>query len=413
MRGVAGADRAAHRPRAPSGRVVVGPLGDVEVEGSHGGEHAAPVQSRRGHRDLFAVGCGRGAGPEHHPLLPRRGDIAGQLKRVDTGVVGLQIGPKQFAQQVGMALQRGEVHRCLTFLQVAHEHIAHGPTRDPVAVDQRLAAGLSTAGEHLDRSGCIGTEVAMRAQQLIEQRAVEMSDGRGPGAGDGSEQLDAVADPHLLDWAALGRHDDPNIGQCLLLALQSDPAAATQRGEGAERTRGITRAGHLDGKVVPRRREPQQPVQAGADHIGADQHQQPGAQVRQWLRRVGADQPAPVRPVFGAAGPPPLLPAVAGLDAQPVQHGQHPQPPGLLTEPVVQRERRGQHPGEHLGAGRLGRWPRRRGRSGRKRRRQLRPGRVRRSGHRGRGIGGSRRQHLRVGGHDRSSPKRIARLSAR
>ena len=49
----------------------------------------------------------------------------------------------------------------------------------------------------------------MRAQQLIEQRAVEMFGGRGPGAGDGSEQLDAVADPHLLDSAALGRHDDP------------------------------------------------------------------------------------------------------------------------------------------------------------------------------------------------------------
>ena len=125
----------------------------------------------------------------------------------------------------------------------------------------------------------------MRAQQLIEQRAVEMSGGRGPGAGDGSEQLDAVADPHLLDWAALGRHDDRNIGQCLLLALQSDPAAATQRGQGAERIRGITRAGHLHGKVVPRRREPQQPVQARPDHIGADQHQQPGAQVRQRLAR--------------------------------------------------------------------------------------------------------------------------------
>ena len=290
-------------------------------------------------------------------MLPRRGDIAGQEKRVDSGVVGLEIGPKQFAQQVGVALQRGEVHRRLTFPQVVHEYVAHGPTRDPVAVDQRLAAGLSTAGEHFDRGGRIGTKLAMRAQQLIEQRAVEMPGGRGPGAGDGSEQLDAVADPHLLDLAALGRQDDRNIGQCLLLALQSDPTAATQRSERGERPRGITRAGHLDGKVVPRRRKPQQPVQAGPDHIGADQHQQPGAQVRQRLRRVGADQPAPVRLVFGAAGPPPLQPAVAWLGPQPVQHGQHPQPPGLLTEPVVQRERRGQHPGEYLGAGRLGRWP--------------------------------------------------------
>jgi hypothetical protein len=164
----------------------------------------------------------------------------------------------------------------------------------------------------------------MRAQQLIEQRAVEMFGGRGPYAGEGSEQLDAVADPHLLDWAALGRHDDCHIGQCLLLALQSDPAAATQRGERGERTPGITRAGHLDGKVVPRRREPQQPVQAGPDHIGADQHQQPGAQVRRRLRAVGSDQPAPIRLILRAAGSPPLLPAVTGLGAQPVQHRQHP-----------------------------------------------------------------------------------------
>ena len=111
----------------------------------------------------------------------------------------------------------------------------------------------------------------------------------------------------------------------------------------------------------------------------------PGLRCGSGFARSDADQPAPVRLILRAAGPPPLLPALAGPCPQPAQHRQHPQPPGLLTEPVVQRERRGQHPGEHLGAGRLGRWPRRRGRSGRERRRQLRPGRVRRSGHRGRG----------------------------
>ena len=95
---VAGADRAAHRPRSPPGRVVVGPLGDVEVEGPHRRQHAAPVQPRRGQLDLLAGGRGRGAGAGHHPLLPCRGDLAGQLEGVDAGVVGLQVGPEQLAR---------------------------------------------------------------------------------------------------------------------------------------------------------------------------------------------------------------------------------------------------------------------------------------------------------------------------
>ena len=307
--GVAGADRTADRPRPPAGRVVVGPLGQVEVEGPYRGQHAAPVQPRPG--DLAVVPGGLRAG--EHPLLPRRGDVAGQLQRVDAGVMRLQIGPKQLAEQVGQPLQGGEVHRRLAFAQVVDQHVAHRAAGDAVAVDQLLATGLPAAEEHFYRGRRVRAEVAVRAQHLIEQRAAGVpvvGDARARGGG---KQLEAVADPHRRDVSALDGHDDRDVGQRPLLALQSDPAL-TQRGELGER-RAIAGAGHLGGQVVPGRGEPQQPVQAGPDHIGAEQHQQPRGQVRQRLGAVGAQQQTPVRLVLGAAGAPPLLPTVAGLPA--------------------------------------------------------------------------------------------------
>ena len=140
----------------------------------------------------------------------------------------------------------------------------------------------------------------------------------------------------------------------------------------------------------------------------------PGLRCGSGLRPAGADQVAPVGLVLAAAGHPSLLPAVAGLGSQPVHDGQHPHPASLLTVRVVQRERRRQHPIEDRGPARLGHRPRRDDRSGWERGGQVRPGPLHRPGHRGRGIGGSRRQHLRVdAGHDSASPNRICKLSAR
>jgi hypothetical protein len=208
---------------SPSGRVVVGPLGDVEVERPDRGHHAAPVQSSRHPRLFPAITGSSRPGFGHHPLLPGSGNIAGQLQRVDAGVMGLQVRPEQLAEQVSVTLQRREVHRRLTLAQVVDQHVAHRPAGDPVAVDQLLAAGLPAAGEHLDRR-CVRAEATVRAQELVEQRAIGVSIGRGAHPlGDG-EKFDAVADPHLLDQAALDGHDDRDLGQCLLLTLQSDPA---------------------------------------------------------------------------------------------------------------------------------------------------------------------------------------------
>ena len=80
VRHVAGADRAAHRPGRPSGRVVVGPLGDVEVERPNRGHHAPTVQPGRHLAVVPAVSGGGSPGFGHHPLLPGGGDVAGQLQ---------------------------------------------------------------------------------------------------------------------------------------------------------------------------------------------------------------------------------------------------------------------------------------------------------------------------------------------
>ena len=200
------------------------------------------------------------------------------------------------------------------------------------------------------------------------------------------------------------------VSACCWLCSPTRPL--TQRGERGEPTRGITGAGHLDGKVVPRRGEPQQPVQAGPDHIGADQHQQPGAQVRRRLGGVGADQPPPVRLVFGAAGAPPLLPTVAGLVRSQPSTVSTPNrrfcwlcglsnANGAASTRSTTADRLASVAGHDDAIGRGG-----------NNAASCAPVDFADPATAG-ADGGSRRQHLRVGDHDPASPKRIARLSAR
>ena len=149
--GIAGADRAADGMRAPAGRVIIGPFGDVEVEGPDCGQHAAAIQPGGHCLDAAAIGGGRGLGPGHHPLFPRGGDVARELQGGDAGMVGLQIGPEQLAEQVGEILQRGEIRRRLALAQVIDQHVADRLALDVVAVDQLLARRLPAAGEHPHR----------------------------------------------------------------------------------------------------------------------------------------------------------------------------------------------------------------------------------------------------------------------
>jgi len=145
--------------------------------------------------------------------------------------------------------------------------------------DQLLAGGLPAAGEHLDRGGRVLAQDAVVAQQLVEQRAVGVHLGGGAHARRDLQEFDAVTDLNRSDRPALGSQDDRDPGQSLLPGLQSGPALRAQLGERGERRR-VPGARHLGGQAAAHRGETQQPVEAGPDHVSADQHQQTGAQVR-------------------------------------------------------------------------------------------------------------------------------------
>ena len=422
--GLAGADRAARGVRPPQGRVIIGPFGDVEVEGPDRGHHAAAVQAG-GHRlDAAAVAGGRRPGPGHHALLPRGRDVAGQPEGADAGLVRLKVGPEQLAEQVGQVLQRGEIQRHPAFGQVVDEHVADRPAGDVVTVDQLLARRLPAAGEHPHRRRHIVAERAPGAQQLVEERTVGVPVCRRQRLGCDVQQLHAVADGDFGGTAALGCHDDrdpaerdpPGVG-----SHRPGLAQSAQFSEGG----GIPGAGHLGCQVPGRGRASQQPSDPGPDHVGADQHQQASADVGQ-VTSGGTgtafppvpDQITPVTAVFGAAGHPAILPAAAGLGFQPVHHRYHAKSPALLAERMGQRERRDQQPAEDLFAGGPGRRPRRRHRPCRERGQQLGagPGQLSWSA---RPAGGRRGARLRGPApsagcpHSASSPNKTFRLSGR
>ena len=165
---LAGTDRAPHRPRHPPG-VVIGPLGDVEIHRPDRGQHVAAVQAG-GHRgDGCPVGSASRFGLGHDALLPGGGDVTGKLQGGDAGMVGFQIGPEQLAEQVGQALQRGEVAGELAFGQVVDQHVADRLADDAVPVDQLLAGRLPAAREHPHRCGRIIGKAAS-VQELVTQR---------------------------------------------------------------------------------------------------------------------------------------------------------------------------------------------------------------------------------------------------
>ena len=145
--------------------------------------------------------------------------------------------------------------------------------------------------------------------------------------------------------------DDRDPGQRLLPrrcrsdpALRHDAASAAKRAA-ASRGRAISAARPRGAAGRSAAASP-----AGPDHVGADQHQQPRAQVASWARRrPPAGRRCRCCPRWSRRRwPPPLLPAVTGLrPARPARRA--PPAAGSLADRVVQRERRGQHPGQHRG----------------------------------------------------------------
>ena len=228
----------------------------------------------RGELDLFAGGRGRGAGAGHHPLLPCRGDLAGQLEGVDAGMVGLQIGPEQLAQQVGEALQRWRSP------PRAGVRAGSRPARRAPG-GRRSGSGRSaarrSAGPRPENisiaAGASAAQDPVVAQQLVEQRAVGMRlAGGGAHVRGDLQELDAVTDPDRGDRPPLAaRMTATRPGPAARSA--SDPPLRAQPGQRRERRR-VPGAGHLGGQPATCRGEAQQPAQTGPDHVGADQHQQ-------------------------------------------------------------------------------------------------------------------------------------------
>ena len=246
----------------------------------------------------------------------------------------------------------------------------------------------------------------MRAQQLVEQRAVGVSIGRGARArcGDG-EEFDAVADPHCSTRPPLAAMMTATwVSACCSLCNPTPPclhSAASAAKAAGSRVRAISVARLC--RAGANRSSQSRPGRITSAQISTSS---PGLRCGSGFApgRLPTDRRQSGL-ILGAAGPPPLLPAVTGLGSQPVHHGQHPQPPGLLTDRRCPTRTAPPAPVEDRGPARLGLRPRRGGRRGGNAESQLRPGPVRRPGHRGHGIGGSRRQQLRVdGGHD--SPRR-------
>ena len=142
--------------------------------------------------------------------------------------------------------------------------------------------------------------------------------------------------------AALGGHDDGDPVQRQPGRRLADRAGITAGGQAGQPGR-VAGAGHLGGQPLGRGRG-QQPADARADHIGADQRQQPGSDDpavpgggRGHRSRPPPDRErSPVSPAIlaGAAGLPSLLPGRTWLGLEPAQHDADPAAPVLLTSPA-------------------------------------------------------------------------------
>jgi len=326
-------------------------------------------------------------------------------------VVRLEIGPEQFAEQVGEALQRGEVDRELALGEVVDEDVAHRPAGQVVAVDELFAAGLAATGEDPQRGGRVVAEHGRLPQQLIEKRASSAPIGLPPCLAGEVQQLDAVPDGHLRHETTFGGQDARHTRQRLLSGLQIDRAGGDQAAQGGEAV-GVTGTGHFERQISACSRRGEQERKTRPDHVRADHHQKTrgemaerpdGARTRSTVGRVY--EAPPVRRVLGAASQPPILPGLAWPGLQPAHDGQDPETAALLAQLVLQRERRREQPRRHRCTRNLGGWPRAGGRA--RRETVEEPGSPHRGGRPGHHLGGVLARHF------SALPKRVSMLSAR
>ena len=192
---------------------------------------------------------------------------------------------------------------------------------------------------------------------------------RTTGRAEAVHQLQAVADGDVADRPALGCEDGGDLIPRGIGSRLPERLGVAQPGQCREPVR-VACPGQF-GDQMPGRARDDQPVQAGPDHVSADQRQHAAAEDAMVMcgflasaagraQPPGRQQPpAGVPRGVRAAGDPPFLPGAPGLLLEPVQDPDQPEPAGRLTARLCQRERRAQQPGLHLAASRLGRRPRR------------------------------------------------------
>jgi hypothetical protein len=340
------------------------PLGNVEVEGADLPEFGTPVGTQVMRLDDLSIWARGTADLDEDPLFPGRGDVGGEAQRADPGMVDLQVSPEQPTEGQGQAAQRGVVEGGGAFKEVLVQHLPDGGAFDAVAVEHLLRAEPALGGESPQGGRRIGAEDAHRVKDAVETRATVRAP--HPLAALQLLELQAVPDGDVGDEATLGRQDRRSPAQSRLGHRRARPAGLEPGGQVGEAVR-IADSGHVRRQAVGGERR-QEPVQAGADRVGADQQVQADPQVaghrhRRPVPHAAGLQPAQRRPPpagvtqsVGAAGLPAFLPRLARMVGKPLDHRDQPAAP---THPGrLLGERRLQHPGQEQ-VGVLGGTPRR------------------------------------------------------
>jgi hypothetical protein len=189
-------------------------------------------------------------------------------------MVAFQIAPEQRAKTERQVLQGGVVEHRLAFLQVGDQHVTDRPAGDAVPVDQLCRAELASGAERPDRRGSLRPEHAHRVQQLVEAHSLVLA--HRP-AVDGHRQLQAVADRDVPHPAALDREDGGGAAQRRGLHRSSRRGGIAERCQLGEAT-GVPGRRHHGDQVL---RGPwgQHPLDAGTDHVGADEQEGADTQI--------------------------------------------------------------------------------------------------------------------------------------
>ena len=180
-------------------------------------------------------------------------------------------------------------------------------------------------------------------------------------------ELQAVPDGDVGDQAAFGRHNGRGPAQDRVGHRRARAGRRAARGQGGQAF-WVTDAGHVCGQMVWGEGR-QEPVEAGADHVGADQQVQADPQVARHRHRrpvslasrLQAVQewppPVGVAQCVSTADLPAFLPCPARLIDEPVDHRNQPAPPPQPCRRVGKRQLR--HPGQERVAVLAGGTPRR------------------------------------------------------